>query len=103
MEIMKYKWWVICIFVLVFWQEVYSQTKVTRSSVESLRIHDTYIVHFKENITEEQLQNFANLLVRKTKNKRRFVAEIFQQFFNIKCLTARLSNKALKWVRVALN
>jgi len=103
---MKYYWCVIfsCVSIaLVFWQEVSSQVKVTRSPVKSLRIHDTYIVHFKENITTEQLQHFANLLVRKTKNKRRFVAEIFQQYFTIKCLTARLSNKALKWVRVALN
>jgi len=79
----------------VFWQEVYSQAKVARSPVENLRIHDTYIVNFKENITAEQL-HFTDLLVRKTKNKKRFVAEIFQQYFTIKCLTARLSNKALK-------
>jgi len=87
----------------VFWQEVSSQAKVIRSPVESLQIHDTYIVHFKENITAEQLQHFANLLVKKARNKRRFVAEIFQQFFTIKCLTARLYKKASKWVRVALN
>jgi len=93
----------IFIFALVFWQEVSSQAKVTRSPVESLQIHDTYIVHFKDNITTEQLQHFAKLLVKKTENKRRFVTEIFQQFFTIKCLTARLSNKAMKWIRVALN
>jgi len=103
---MKYHWWMIfsCIFIfaVVFWQKASSQAKVTRSVNESLRIHDTYIVHFKENVTTEQAQHFADLLVRKAKKKRKFVAEIFEQYFTIKCLTATLSNKALKWVRIAL-
>jgi len=104
---MKYQWWMMfsCIFIfaVVLWQKVSSQAKVTRSANESLRIHDTYIVHFKENVTAEKVQHFTDLLVRKAKNKRKFVAEIIEQYFTIKCLTAALSNKALKWVRSALN
>jgi len=88
----------------VFWQEVSSQAKITRSPVESLQIHDTYIVNFKENITAEQLQHFVNLLVKKGKNKlKEICCRKFSTNFSIKCLTARLSNKALKWVRVTLN
>ena len=99
---MKYYWWVtlscVFMFIPVFWQEAYGQAKFTRSAVESLQIHNNYIVHFKENVTEKQFQRFAGALVRKTIQKRKFVAEILQQYYTIKCLTARLSNKALKWV-----
>lgn len=100
---MKYQWWVILTYVftfaLVFWQEASGKTRVTRSAVESLRIQDSYIIHFKENITEKRLQRFVATLGRKANKTRKFDVEIHQQFLSIKCLTARLSKKAVKWVR----
>ena len=100
--IMRYQLQVIltCIFTLalIVWQEASSVAVVTRSTDESLRIHNNYIIHFKENATEKHLQRFVDTLVRRTDHKRNFVAEILQQFLSIKCLTARLSAKALSWV-----
>ena len=99
---MKYHWWITLsyafMFTLVFWREASGRARFTRSAVESSQILDSHIVHFKENVTEKQFQRFAAALVRKTIQNRKFAAEILQQFYSIKCLTARLSNKALKWV-----
>ena len=104
---MRYQLQVIltCIFTLalVVWQETSSIAVVTRSTDESLRIHNSYIIHFKENATEKRLQQFVDTLVRRTTHKRNFVAEILQRFLTIKCLTARLSAKALSWVRNILH
>ena len=101
---MRYQSWCIILtyiftFALVVWQEASSSAVVTRSTDESLRIHDVYIIHFKENATEKRLQRFVATLIRKTNCTRNFSAEVLQQFLNIKCLTARLSAKALSWVR----
>ena len=100
---MRYQWWLILtyifIFALVVWQEASSKAVVTRSTDESLRIHDIYIIHFKENATQKRLQRFVATLARKSDHRRKFVVEILQQFLIIKCITARLSAKALSWVR----
>ena len=89
-----------CIFTLALmvWQEASSIAVVTRSTNESLRIHDSYIIHFKETATEKHLQRFVDTLVRRNNHSQKFTAEILQQFLPIKCLTARLSAKALSWV-----
>ena len=101
---MKYQWWVILIytfiFAIVFWKGTSGKARVTRSAVERLRIHNNYIIHFKENTTQTELQKFIADIVRKTNKKRKFNAEILQEFLPIKCLSVRLSNKALKWVRI---
>ena len=102
-ETMRCQWCMILTYIFTFglvaWQEASSAAVVTRSTDESLRIHDIYIIHFKENATEKRLQRFVATLIRKTNHTRNFAAEVLQQFLTIKCLTARLSAKALSWVR----
>ena len=99
---MRYQWWMILTYIftlaLVVWPEASSIAVVTRSTDESLRIHDSYIIHFKETATEKHLQRFVDTLVRRNNHSQKFKAEIVQQFLSIKCLTARLSAKALSWV-----
>ena len=72
---------------------------ITRSAVESLRDHGTYIVHFKSHATEKELNQFVTALVIKSIKEKNFSAEIIEKLFVIKCLTARLSSKAIDWVR----
>ena len=98
---MKYQLWVMmvsCTCAALFWQKASGQARVTRSAFESLRIHDNYIINFKENVTENQLQRFVANLVKKSDKSKKFTAEILQKFFTIKCLTVRLSKRALRWV-----
>ena len=88
---------------IVYCQTVFgspSQLKVTRTAVESLRDHGTYIIHFNDTITETELQNFTAILESKSKITKHFAAEIIEKFFIINCLTAKLSRKALQWVRI---
>ena len=99
---MRYQWWTICwctFAFVVYCKGVSSQVRVTRSADESLRIHNSYIVHFKENVTELQQQHFAAMLVRRTKRVGKFFAKDIHQFCAIKCMVVRLSKRALKWVR----
>ena len=86
----------------VYYQEVsagHDPVKVTRSAVESLRNHGTYIICFTDNVTEEDQHQFANTLIRMSASVRNFTAEIIKELFIIRCLTARLSERALSWVR----
>ena len=88
----------IFICAVLFWQEAYGQVRVTRAAVESLRIHENYLIHFKENVTEERINRFLDILARRSNQSRNFNAEILKKFLPIKCITARLSNRALEWV-----
>ena len=86
----------------VYYQEVsasHDPVRVTRSAVESLRDHGTYIVCFTDHVTEEEQHQFANTLIRMAASVRNFTAEIIEELFIIKCLTTRLSERALSWVR----
>jgi len=78
------------------------QARVTRSTVETLRDHGTYIIHFKNSVAEIELKHFAFILEQKSISLKRkqFVAEIIEKMFTIKCLTAKLSKRALEWVRL---
>jgi len=76
------------------------QARVTRSTVETLRDHGTYIIHFKNSVTEMELKHFAFILEKKSNKRKQFVAEIIEKMFTIKCLTAKLSKRALQWVRL---
>ena len=76
-----------------------SAVRVTRSAVESLRDRRTYIIHFKDHATEEELQQFTATLMTTSAKEENFTAEVIEELFIIKCLTARLSGKALCWVR----
>ena len=49
-------------------------------------------------MTEEELQQFAATLSRSYDKGENFITEIIELFV-IKCLTARLSRRALSWVR----
>ena len=72
--------------------------RVTRSAVESLRDRGTYIICFKDHVTEE-LQQFSAALSESSDKDENFTAEIIEELFIIKCMTARLSATALSWVR----
>ena len=72
--------------------------RFTRSAVESLRDRGTYIIHFKDHVSEEELQQFTAALRRSSAKEGNFTAEIIGELFIIKCLTARLSVRALSWV-----
>ena len=87
-----------CTCAVLFWQGASGRARVTRSAYESLRIYDNYIINFKENVTEKQLNRFVAKLVKKSDRSKLFNAEILQKFFSIKCVTARLSKRALAWV-----
>ena len=87
----------------VCYQEVsagHGPVRVTRSAVESLRDHGTYIIQFKSHVTGKELQQFAATLTRKSVMKENFSVEIIERLFIVKCLIAKLSRRALSWVRI---
>ena len=49
-------------------------------------------------MTEEELKQFAAALSQSYDKRENFTAEIIEELFIIKCLTARLSGRALSWV-----
>ena len=77
-----------------------NQAKITVSAVESLRDHGTYIIHFNSTATESELKQFVADLEENSKLMENFTAEVIEKFFIIKCLTAKLSEEALQWVRI---
>ena len=92
------------IFILgaVCYQEVSAgkgPVRVTRSAVTSLQDPGTYIIRFKDNATDEELQQFTATLMKSASE----MDEIIEELFVIKYLTARLSGRALSWVRTMLN
>ena len=93
----------ILICAVLFWQEACGQVRVTRSPVESLRIHENYLINFKKTATEERINGFLTTLATKSNRSRNFNAEILTKFLSIKCITARLSDKALAWVWIVFN
>ena len=91
----------VAILGTVCYQEVSAgrgPVRVTRSAVESLRDRGTYIIHFKDHVPEEELQQFSATLSRNSDEDENFTAEIIEEVFIIKCLITRLSGKALSWV-----
>ena len=100
--------WMMILFAAVIlgtvcYQEVsagHGPVRVTRSAVESLRDRNTYIIHFKDHVTEEELQQFTATLRRSFDEEEKLTDEIIEELFIIKCLTARLSRRALSWVRI---
>ena len=97
----------IVILGTVCYQEVSASrgpVRITRSAVESLRDRGTYIICLKDHVTEEGLQQFAAALPRSSDKDKKFIAEIIEELFVIKCLTARLSGRSVlswvSWVRI---
>ena len=83
----------------VIFQDVSGVVRVKRSANENLRDPGTYIVHFKDSTTDAQLQHFVKQLNRRSNKTEKFDAKIVAEYPIIKCLTARLSEGALQWVR----
>ena len=90
------------IFGCVILQDVSGVARVKKSADKNLRDPGTYIVHFKNNTTDTQLQQFAKQLIRKSNRKPKFEAKIIAEYPNIKCLTVKLSERALHWVRISV-
>ena len=88
------------IFGCVIFQDVFGVARVKRSADENLRDPGTYIVHFQDSTTTAQLQRFTKQLIRRSNRREKFEAEIVSEYPSLNCLTAKLSNKALKWVRI---
>ena len=87
----------------VCYQEAFAgdgPVRVTRSAVESLRDYGTYIIQFKSHVTGKEQQQFAATLTRRSAMKENFSVEIIEKLFIVKCLIARLSRRALSWVRI---
>ena len=78
----------------------YAPVKVTRSADESLRDRGTYIICFQHHVTGKELQKFVAALSRRSAKEENFTVEIIAELFIMKCLTARLSGRALSWVRI---
>ena len=99
--------WMMILFLTVILSTVCYQgvcagrgpVRVTRSVVESLRDHGTYIISFKHHVTEEELLRFSAALSKSADEDEIFTTEIIEELFVIKCLTAKLSRRALSWVR----
>jgi len=89
-----------CLILTLILQDISGVARVKRSAIEKLRNPGTYIVHFKDNTTDAQLQQFTKQLIRRFTSRPKFEAKIITEYPYIKCLTARLSEKALKWVRI---
>jgi len=89
----------ILMFHYIIFQDVSGIARITRSTDENLRDQGTYIVHFQDRVTEAQIQHFAKRLNRKSSRKAKFEAEVISEYPSINCLAARLSQRALKWVR----
>ena len=86
----------------VIFQDVSGVARVKRSANENLRDPGTYIVHFKDSTTDEQLQNFVKQLKLRSSKSVEFQAILISKYLDIKCLTIRVSDKALQWVRIKL-
>jgi len=88
------------VFDCVILQDVSGVARVRRSADESLRDPGTYVIRFEDNATDSQLQHFIKQLIRKSYKVAKFEAILIAEYPNIKCLTVRLSEEALKWVRI---
>ena len=86
----------------VIFQDVSGVIRVKRSANENLRDPGTYIVHFKDSTTDAQLQHFAKQLARRSNRSVEFEVEMVSEYINIKCLAARMSKRAVRWVRMRL-
>jgi len=88
------------IFGFAIFQDICGVARVKRSANDKLRNPGTYIVHFKDNTAEAQLQQFTKQLIRRSNRRLKFEAKIIAEYPNVKCLTAILSKEALKWVSI---
>ena len=93
----------ILIFGCVIFQHTSGVARVTKSTNENLRDPGIYIVHFEDTTTDLQQHHFAKQLVKRFNKRKKFEATIIAQYPNIKCLTSRLSKKALNWVRMFMH
>ena len=90
---------ILLIFGYIMFQDTSGAAKIKRSADESLRDPGTYIVYFENSTTNTQLRHFVKQLIGRSNRRATFEAKIISEDPNIKRLTARLSKRALKWVR----
>jgi len=88
------------IFDCDIFQNVSGVARVRKSVDESLHDPGTYVIHFEGITTDAQLQQFTKQLIKRSYKVAKFEAIIIAEYPNIKCITARLSEKAVKWVRI---
>jgi len=87
-----------CIMLLLAFGSVIIQDDyfAAASDMRSVDHLPTYIVHFHASTTDTLQQHFVKQLI----GNHSTVARIVAEYPSIKCLTARLSERALKWVRI---
>ena len=74
--------------------------RFTKSANENLHDPRIYIIQFEDTTTDLQQHHFVKQLIKKFNEGAKFEVTIIAEYPNIKCLTSRLSNNALNWVRV---
>jgi len=89
------------ILTLIFaFQDVSCVARVKRSANKNLRDPGTYIVHFENNATDAQLYHFAKQMNKRSSKREKFEAKMIAEYSNIKFLIVKLSEEALKWVKM---
>ena len=95
-----YQWQILALLLsLTIFQDSSGVTSVKTSAHVTLRDPGTYIIRFKGNSTDAQLQHFMEKLIERSYNGANFKVEIITRCFSFHLLIARLSERALKWVR----
>jgi len=89
------------IFGSTIFQYVSGAARIEKSADENLRDPGTYIIQFEDSATDTQLHHFAEQVNRKSNQRAKyFEAKIIAEYPHLKFITARLSDIALKWVRM---
>jgi len=88
------------IFGCIIFQDASCVARVRRSTNKNFRDPGTYIVHFEDNATDAELYHFAKQMIRRSNIREKFEAKIIAEYSNIRCLTVKLSEEALKWVKI---
>ena len=89
------------IFGSIIFQHISGAARIEKSADENSRDSGTYIIQFEDSATDVQLRHFAEQVNRKSNERaKHFEAKIIAEYPSLKFITARLSDRALKWVRM---
>ena len=94
-----YQCLILALLSCTVFQDSSGVTSVNRSAQVTLRDPGTYIIQFQDNSTDAKLQHFMEKLIERSCNRTNFKVEIITRFFSFHLLIAKLSERALKWVR----
>ena len=98
-----YQWLILEVIICcILFQDATGVVSVKRSTNEKLRDPGTYIICLEDSATDGRLQQFVKQLIKRSNRRKKFKAEIVSEYPSANCFTARLSKKALKWVRFLL-